>query len=630
MHFETLLAIIAPGLLAPLLLMAGGFLLAVGGATFVFWRRKKTANPESGVAEFEVVEDALPDETKSAFSPESAPVQAGRRRSLVADAERQEGTPSGEFQTAEPEKEPVPAAELAEAEEPEAHEAEIEEAEFTDCDEATVENVPEPHGIEGNPDETSEPELAEEVTPVVVAAVATSKSPDDEDSIAPTITAARMRPIVFRQFLPKSPADDGLSFYGGKPIGPEGFEWPRGRGAEGGQPLTFIMQWDCTQLSQQDETGLLPEDGVLYCFLNLDWGNGEEFIEGHRFIHHSGPTDGWTEIDTPEDAPPVFGPEGAWQISGCSNQVDNAEDFVPRLMPRFPFEPIAFEYPSPQFADEESEQLFWTEDHCAEAVLAAQQSGIEDDADIRDLDAPKPGFARPFPSFPHDFGAIRVLAAKMIEQLQRTDRSTVKKAYPDLSDEDRKQQFESWLEEAKELYNLGCQRPLGHSVEQEISDDIWQWVEARKTMIELGFYQLVEESIDLSLGVGSEALPSVPHELIEDTMRKHAFASEYITDEYPDHSKPGGWDEWQERKKAGELKRVRHVHAPTPEHMFGPPSFVQGYVEDMVDDHLLLLELPGYSGPEHHFGEGVLQYLIKPEDLAAGRFDQVKSVLSGY
>jgi hypothetical protein len=57
---------------------------------------------------------------------------------------------------------------------------------------------------------------------------------------------------------------------------------------------------------------------------------------------------------------------------------------------------------------------------------------------------------------------------------------------------------------------------------------------------------------------------------------------------------------------------------------------VQGYVEELVDDHLLLLELTNCSGPEHHFGEGVLQYLITPDDLAAGRFDQVKSVLSGY
>jgi hypothetical protein len=57
---------------------------------------------------------------------------------------------------------------------------------------------------------------------------------------------------------------------------------------------------------------------------------------------------------------------------------------------------------------------------------------------------------------------------------------------------------------------------------------------------------------------------------------------------------------------------------------------VQGHVEELVEDHLLLLELGSGSGPEHHFGEGVLQYLITPEDLAAGRFDRVKAVLSSY
>ena len=453
--------------------------------------------------------------------------------------------------------------------------------------------------------------------------------PPHEGPLPPAIEAARWRPVVFRVSKPQAPAVDGLSFYGGQPIGPADFVWPRAHGQDG-RPLSFVMQWDCAQLSAHDVTGLMPSDGVLYCFLDLDWGIADHGASGHAFIHHAGPTDGWTTIPVPADACPLFGGNGASQLAGCTSHVDDPARYVPRILPRFPFAPAAFAYPAIALDADEGERLFWGEGAVAEALLGVQQNGLGDGDPIRDIDAPRAAFARPFAAFPHDFGAIRVLAAAMLEETSRPDRPGSKHLFPDLSDEQRAARLAAWHDEARELFLLGCQRPEGAAITPQIADDVWRWAEERQALLRFDFESLVLRSVNLSLGIGSAAMGQIPAEWIDKAMAVHALASEYMADEAPDHSRPGGYDEWRARKDAGELPRVRKVHAPTPAHMFGPPSYVQGYVEELVDDHLLLLELTSGSGPEHHFGEGVLQYLITPEDLAARRFDRVTSVLSGY
>jgi uncharacterized protein YwqG len=64
--------------------------------------------------------------------------------------------------------------------------------------------------------------------------------------------------------------------------------------------------------------------------------------------------------------------------------------------------------------------------------------------------------------------------------------------------------------------------------------------------------------------------------------------------------------------------------------MFGPPSYVQGDIEPYVQDWLLLLELSSRKPVGHEFGEGVLQFMIRPADLKERRFDRVKLVASAY
>jgi uncharacterized protein YwqG len=63
--------------------------------------------------------------------------------------------------------------------------------------------------------------------------------------------------------------------------------------------------------------------------------------------------------------------------------------------------------------------------------------------------------------------------------------------------------------------------------------------------------------------------------------------------------------------------------------MFGPPSFVQGEVEAYMEEWLLLLEL-STRVVGHQFGDGVLQFMIRPSDLKERQFNNVKLVVSSY
>ncbi len=64
--------------------------------------------------------------------------------------------------------------------------------------------------------------------------------------------------------------------------------------------------------------------------------------------------------------------------------------------------------------------------------------------------------------------------------------------------------------------------------------------------------------------------------------------------------------------------------------MFGPPSFVQGHVEEYLKEWVLLLELSSRRPIGHEFGDGVLQFMILPSNLREGRFDRTKLVASAY
>ncbi|HVI72222.1 MAG TPA: DUF1963 domain-containing protein, partial [Pyrinomonadaceae bacterium] len=73
-----------------------------------------------------------------------------------------------------------------------------------------------------------------------------------------TILASRTQAILFRQIVPPNHDPAHLSFFGGLPIAPSAFQWPRGES----KPHSFIMQVDCSAVPADGRLGIFPDDGV--------------------------------------------------------------------------------------------------------------------------------------------------------------------------------------------------------------------------------------------------------------------------------------------------------------------------------------------------------------------------------
>lgn len=100
------------------------------------------------------------------------------------------------------------------------------------------------------------------------------------------------------------PPTDGqsLSFFGGLPTLPTGYEWPR---TSGGVPLHFLCQINCADIEWRT---LLPAHGVLFFFGREDeeqlWNEGSP-EDGFRVIF--APEAGETDLPSPapDDLPPI-------------------------------------------------------------------------------------------------------------------------------------------------------------------------------------------------------------------------------------------------------------------------------------------------------------------------------------
>ena len=146
-------------------------------------------------------------------------------------------------------------------------------------------------------------------------------------------------------------------------------------------------------------------------------------------------------------------------------------------------------------------------------------------------------------------------------------------------------------------------------------------MEEMAPVLERGWNSLVQECINTSLGIGSEASNVMPANLVAECARRHELASVYLCGE------PAGL---HSQETEGPSVPLRSIDAPCPNHMFGPPSFVQGHVEEYLDEWVLLLELSSRRVIGHEFGEGVYQFMIRPLHLRERRFDRVKLVASAH
>lgn len=278
---------------------------------------------------------------------------------------------------------------------------------------------------------------------------------------------------------------------------------------------------------------------------------------------------------------------------------------------------------------------------------------------------PEPGTeqleGRPFVGFPHDWAAVRVVAARALDRLDRIADWQWQTFAPDADADARTALVNGWRVEAQTLYEEAIHHSAGQAVPQSEVGRLWQRIEPLARVI-VNWPGAIKTSINLSLGLRGDGLTAVPAEWIESCANMHMLGMAYMRREYgrefrarlgldgpikTAEAKARGSGEQADRAaaialskeasaqykvadEAGDLELHRNVFAPTPNRMFGPPSGVQGYVEEYLTEWVLLLELVSRDSIGFPLGDGVIQFMIRPDDLAAGRFDQVKVVASSY
>ena len=338
--------------------------------------------------------------------------------------------------------------------------------------------------------------------------------------LAAIIAAARARPIVFRESYPP-PAEPGLSCYGGVPIGPAGMTWPRG--PSDNRPLTFMMQWEGAGLAEQDSTGLLPRDGILFLFSSLRWGDEMVF----RFVHESGNTAGWRPLAVPDDLPVAWGDRAPYASPFVSPHIPAEQQQPPRLLPCWPFAPVAIDYPE-SGTEEGDGPRFWREDAAVKEVLIRAQD--PDARTVPDPVAARPTiFSRPFTAFPHDWAAVRVVATKALAQQPQEWRW--KSFAPNADKAAQAAMTAAWREEATALYLEATEHPLGQAIPQALSDGLWERMQALELLLS-PVKGTVEDCVNVSLGLRSEGVTLIPAALVEAGSRWHSLGYTWQRSEY--------------------------------------------------------------------------------------------------
>jgi hypothetical protein len=413
------------------------------------------------------------------------------------------------------------------------------------------------------------------------------------------IIAASKQAIVFRQHFPPQHGRSTLSFFGGAPVAPSGFRWPRpdGPGAQS-KPFNFLMQIDCAAVPAPARLRMLPDRGVLYFFLDLTWGQPDAF----RVLYEEAGDKDWTAIQPPVDLDLAFGNQATYVWKWTQSAQD-----CPKLLPKWTFEPVAIDIPPEHYHPDEREDdapLLWPgEKVMAEALRAAQGEDLPyGHFSIRDFVDAQGAMGRPFATYPHDWRAVQICSGLLLDRLRGQHRLPGTAALQQLSEAERAALVMRLTDEAQSWFGRAESHLPFSAVPQAESDEFWLWLAGNTRLVRFVIIEAMTMSIEASLLDSQDAAARIPADVARRVHGRHALASQ---------SEHG-------------------LFVTTPDRMLAPPVDVQGHQWERAKTHLLLLELSSNEGLGHHFGEGVYQFWITPEDLKARRFEKVELSADAY
>lgn len=409
-------------------------------------------------------------------------------------------------------------------------------------------------------------------------------------ALPPAVAAAQLQAIVFRQVFPPHDAPNATSYYGGVPTAQSAFEWPRDPTT--GHPLHFILQVDCAAVPHEARLGLFPATGTLHVFLDLQWGEGNAF----RVIWSPPGSGDWREIDPPTDIGIAYGTEAAhvwpWAL--------DADHGTP-LLPRWPFDPVAVALPAPE--PEDAEDSPFNAPSWSDVLAAAQGAPVHSNPlSVRDILGEGGEVVRPFPTFPQNWLSIQICAARLARAAEREGRHPRPSLFPELEGEFKVLHLELIATEAKSWYEHALKNPAFDPIDEPVREAFWNWFASYKPLTQLLAPRAIEEAVETTLQAFPDLANELPADFVARLASRHALA----------------------------VQTERGIHANSPDRMLAPFSDVQGDQQERAATHLLLLELSSNEPIGHHFGEGVYQFWITPDDLAARRFDQVVLTTTAY
>ena len=419
----------------------------------------------------------------------------------------------------------------------------------------------------------------------------TLPSPEPPRGLNDAILAARRQAIVFREIVPPNHDRRHLSFFGGLPIAPAGLHWPEARGRSGtSRPISFCMQIDCAAIPAAGRLGLMPDQGVLYVFLE---GEANAF----RVLYEPGPADSWTEVSPPNSLGPLFSSRAAWHWP-------QSDADWPRLWPKWPFDPALLQGgPLPTDPEALAETYSWAGtievSNAIRAIPGAVVPYLAFSATARGADGKH---LRPFANFPHDWSAIRITTGLIAGRMKHDAIGARQRRFKNLSDEEFAALLDAATSERRQWEERAAAAAAFDSVPQAESDRFWAWMTEREWLTWQVIADAATLSVEASLAHSADAARRVPADAIERIRHRHALA----------------------------VETERGLHINKPDRMLAPPVDVQGNIEDRAREYLLLLELSSKEGLAHYFGEGVLQFWIRPADLVARRFDKVEFSADAY
>ncbi|WP_265563439.1 DUF1963 domain-containing protein [Sphingomicrobium arenosum] len=382
----------------------------------------------------------------------------------------------------------------------------------------------------------------------------------------PALRKVREQAVMFRQHIP--PQRDHASHWGGVPRVPEGFQWPSFTTSDGDtRALSFIASLDCAALPAAASFQLLPETGRLLFFQDLHWGAYWQWK-----VVHVAADQPLSPAEPPETLPHLYESPAAW------GWPSNAEEW-PRLLPHWSFDPVVL-HANPE-RDGTQDQHYWPgaiDRDTAAAEVARLESELGHCAPYSvSLDAQgKPD--RPYEAFPASWRSIRIACGHLLRLLDRPERPGNQKDAKALEADLR-----TWRGKIDRA--ASANRDLSRTA----ANDFWKLLRRHHKFSVPCLKAITVDAIEAALGAGE----SVGADALAMVRNRHRFS-------------------------AGDARA------------FSAPTFVQMEAEERVGEWLLLLELGANIPIGHHFNEGVYQYWIRPEDLAAGNFDAVELTAEAY